>query len=75
MTSGKKRQSAFGETLTYETKDENGNPWSRAKDQVWRDTVATVLMQAEVILTMRIAVMIDVPAWLLVTLKKTWING
>lgn len=48
--------------LTYEMMEEKGSPWSRAKDQVWRDTVATVLMQAEVILTMRMAVMIDVPA-------------
>lgn len=48
--------------LTCEMKPENGNPLSLAKDQVCRDTVATVLMQAEVILTMRMEVIIDVPA-------------
>ena len=47
--------------LTYAMKDEKGSPLSRAKDHVCRDTVATVLMQAEVILTMRMAVIIDVP--------------
>jgi len=57
--------------LTYAKKDENGNPLSLAKDQVWRDAVATVLMQAEVILIMRMAVMTDAPARLLVALKKT----
>lgn len=48
--------------LTCAMKPENGNPLSLAKDQVWRDTVATVLMQAEVMLTMRMEVIIDVPA-------------
>jgi hypothetical protein len=47
---------------------EKGSPLSRAKDQVWRDTVATVLMQAEVILTIRIDVMIDVATVLCVAL-------
>jgi len=58
----------FQPGLTYEIKEEKGSPLSRAKDQVWRDAVATVLIQAEVILTMRIAVMIDAPVLLWVTL-------
>ena len=49
-------------------KDENGRPLSPAKDHVCRETVATGLMQAEVMLTIMMAVMIDVPALLLVTL-------
>ena len=32
-------------------------------------------MQADVTLTMRMAVMIEVPALLLVELKNTWMNG
>jgi hypothetical protein len=32
-------------------------------------------MQADVMLTIRIAVIIDVPALELVALKKTWMNG
>lgn len=51
-----------GIVLTYPMMEENGSPWSLAKAQVWRDTVATVLMHAEVILTIRIAVMMEVPA-------------
>ena len=41
-------------------KPENGRPLSRANDHVWRDTVATVLIQAEVMLTIRMAVMTEV---------------
>jgi hypothetical protein len=44
--------------------EEKGSPPSLAKDQVWRDTVATVLIHADVMLTMRIAVIIDVAALL-----------
>jgi hypothetical protein len=47
---------------------EKGRPLSRAKAQVWRETVATVEMQAEVILTMIKAVSIDAPAYELVEL-------
>lgn len=54
--------------VTYDTKLENGSPLSRAKDHVWRDVVATVLMQAEVMLAMRIAVITEVPALLFVAL-------
>ncbi len=57
-----------GEVLTCAMNEENGRPLSLAKDQVWRDTVATVLMQAEVMLTMIMAVMIEVPALLCVAL-------
>jgi len=55
--------------------DEKGSPLSRANDHVCRETVATVLIQAEVMLTIKIAVMMHVPALLCVTLKKTWIKG
>jgi len=58
----------FQPGLTVEMKDEKGRPPSRANDHVWRDTVATVLIQAEVMLTMMMAVMMDVPALLPVTL-------
>jgi hypothetical protein len=56
------------QTLTCEMNEENGNPLSRAKDHVCRDTVACVLITDDVIVTMRIAVMTDAPAWLLVPL-------
>lgn len=59
------------ERLTYPMNEEKGSPLSRAKDQVWRETVATVLIQADVMFTIRIAVMIEVPALLCVTLKNT----
>ena len=49
-------------------KPENGNPLSRANDQVCRDTVATVLMQADVMLTITTAVIIAAPALLFVEL-------
>ena len=58
----------FQPGLTNETKSENGRPLSRAKDHVWRDTVATVLISAEVMLIIRMAVKTDAPALLLVTL-------
>lgn len=48
-------------SLTCAINEEKGNPLSRAKDQVWRDAVATVLMLADVMLTIRMAVMNDVP--------------
>lgn len=61
--------------LTWEITDEKGRPWSRAKDHVCRETVATVLMQADVMLTIKIEVMMIVPALLCVALKKAWMNG
>jgi|HubBroStandDraft_4_1064222.scaffolds.fasta_scaffold1692378_2 hypothetical protein len=41
---------------------ENGRPLSRAKDHVCLETVATVLIQADVMLTMMTAVIIEAPA-------------
>ena len=58
----------FQPGLTVLKKLENGRPPSRAKDQVWRDTVATVEIHAEVILIMTSAARIEAAAWLLVTL-------
>lgn len=64
----KKLMAHLDRTLTYEMKEEKGNPLSRAKDQVWRDAVAAVLIHAEVMLKMRTQVMIDVPTLLCVAL-------
>ena len=53
--------------LTFESWAENGNPLSRAKDQICRDAVAISLMTADTRVMMTIADMMDVPALLFVT--------
>lgn len=47
---------------------EKGTPWSRAKDQSWREAVATCPMQADMKTTMMTLIMTEVPALLCVAL-------
>lgn len=52
----------FEKEHTCAMNEENGNPLSRAKDHVCRDTVASVLITDDVTVTIRMAVMMDAPA-------------
>lgn len=51
----------FQPGLTLPTNLAKGKPPSRANDQVWRETVARVLMTEDVTLMMMTAIMTDVP--------------
>lgn len=54
--------------LTCARNREKGIPPSLAKAKSWRDAVATLLIQPQTVKVIRIAVMVDAPPWLLVTL-------
>lgn len=54
--------------LTNDRKEENGKPPSRAKDQIWRDAVATSVMLAAVSVTIRTVTITSVAAKLFVVL-------
>ena len=53
---------------TVDKKPENGNPLSRANDQICRDAVAISLTTAKTKVMIMIAVIVFVPAWLPVML-------
>ena len=53
----------FQPGLTCPMKLANGKPPSRAKDHDCRETVASVLMTEDVIVTTMMAVMMDAPAY------------
>lgn len=55
-----------GQGLTVERNFENGRPWSRANAHVWRDADARKPKVAQITRVMRIAVMTEAPALLLV---------
>ena len=61
--------------LTWARKLENGRPESRAKANIWRDAVATFVMQPHAVNTMVIVVKAVAPAGDFVAIRNVWTNG
>lgn len=61
--------------LTSARNLENGSAWSRAKAINWRDAVATLVMQQQIVKMIRMDVRTEAAAWDSVAMRKVWTIG